>query len=105
MRIFGQDLVYALRQFRRTPGFTATAVLTLALGTGANALMFSVIDSVLLRPLPYADASRLIAIAGLDAQGRDTSVSLPNFVDWRAQSRSFIGMAAYQSRSVSLQYA
>lgn len=105
MRILGQDIVYALRQFRRTPAFTATAVLTLALGIGANALMFSVIDSVLLRPLPYADASRLIALSGLDAQGRDSAVSLPNFLDWRAQSRSFTGMAAYQPRSVSLQYA
>ncbi len=102
MRDLGQDIIYALRQFRRTPGFTATAILTLALGTGANALMFSVIDSVLLRPLPYADASRIIDLSGVDSQGRSSSVSLPNFQDWRAQSRSFSGMAVHQEQSVSL---
>ncbi len=102
MGSFGQDVVYALRQFRRAPGYAALAIAILALGTGANALMFSVIDSVLLRPLPYADASQLVDLNRVDPQGRGGSISLPTFLDIRAQVKSLRAVAAYRGRSVSL---
>jgi predicted permease len=91
-----QDARFGLRMLRRSPGFAIVAAITLALGLGANTAMFSVIDAVLLRPLPYADPDRLVRI--LDANpGKgfaQFSSSPPNFLDWRAQAQSFTGMAA-----------
>lgn len=98
-----QDLRFEIRQLAHKPGFTAIAILTLALGAGANALMFSVIDAVLLQPLPYPDARQLLAIQSKLAEVKNASTSLPNFLDIRAQSRSFSAMAAYREKSVSLQ--
>ncbi len=89
-----QDLRYALRTLRKSPGFTAVALLTLALGIGANTAIFSVVYGVLLRPLPYKDASRLIVLNETTPRVGTVSVSYPNFLDWRAQSRSFSEMAA-----------
>jgi putative ABC transport system permease protein len=97
-----QDVRFEFRQLIRKPGFTVVAVLTLALGAGANALMFTVIDSVLLRPLPYPDSRRLVAITSVQAGVERASFSLPNFLDIRAQSQSFSAMAAYHQKSVSL---
>jgi len=85
-----QDLHFALRQLRKSPGFTAVAVITLALGIGANTAIFSVVNAVLLRPLPYKDDSRLVVILN---QGRNP-VAPANFIDWRRQSRSFSQMGA-----------
>ena len=85
-----QDVRYALRQLRKNPGFTAVAVLTLALGIGANTAIFSVVNAVLLRPLPYKDDSRLVVILN---QGRNP-VAPANFIDWRSQSQSFSHMGA-----------
>ncbi len=96
-----QDIRFELRQLLRKPGFTAVAILTLALGAGANALMFCVIDSVLLRSLPYRDARNLVEIRATTPQGGG-SISYPNFRDVRAQSHSFTDMAAYYERSLSL---
>jgi putative ABC transport system permease protein len=97
-----QDMRYELRQLLKKPGFTAVAILTFALGAGANALMFTVIDSVLLRPLPFPDAGRLVSLQTVQGQETRGSVSFANFQDWRAQSRSFQALSAYTERSVSL---
>lgn len=96
------DLRFALRALRRAPGFTAVAILTLALGAGANALMFTVIDSVLLRPLPYPNSRQLVFIQSVHTDSSRSSTSLPNFLDLRVESRSFSEMAAYENESVSL---
>jgi putative ABC transport system permease protein len=96
------DFRFALRALRRAPGFTAVAILTLALGAGANALMFTVIDSVLLRSLPYPDSGQLVYIDSAQADGSRGSTSLPNFQDMRSWSRSFSAVAAYQEQSASL---
>jgi predicted permease len=101
---FIQDVRYALRSLRRTPSFTAVALLTLALGIGANAAMFSIVNGVLLRPLPYPDADRLVRIYQANpGQGiRNGAISLTDFGDWRERTRSFRAMAAYQRISVIL---
>lgn len=89
-----QDLRYALRRLRNSPGFTATAVLTLALGMGATTAMYSVIQAVLLNSLPFSHPERLY-IFRESTKGGDMSVAWPNFEDWRAQQHSFEGLAAY----------
>ena len=91
-----KDLRYAFRMLRRKPGFTAVAVLTLALGIGGNTAIFSVVNAVLLRALPYPEAERLVSVYESLPQGGTGSVSVPNFMDWRAQSDAFTGIAAYQ---------
>ena len=78
-----QDLRYAVRQLIRSPGFTAVAVLTLSLGIGANTAIFSVVNAVLLRPLPYPEPSRLVKLEERRANGAPNTVSYPNFLDWR----------------------
>ena len=91
-----KDVRYAARTLRKRPGFTSVAVLTLALGIGANTAIFSVVNAVLLSPLPYEDPERIVvvwerqAIAGLNQQ----PVSLPDFEDWRQQSQSFEQLGA-----------
>ena len=88
------DLRYAFRMLRKAPGFAVVAVLTLALGIGANTAVFSVVYSALLRPLPFRDASRLIVLNETTPMVGVISVSYPNFLDWRARSHSFSDMAA-----------
>ena len=90
----GQDLRYAFRMLSKSPGFTAVAVLTLALGIGANTAIFSVVYAMLLSPLPYKNASQLIVLNETTPRVGTVSVSYPNFLDWRAQSHSFSQMAA-----------
>ncbi len=93
-----QDLRYAVRLLRRSPGFTVLAVLILALGIGANTSIFSVVSAVLLKPLPFAQPDRLVFlwedIAGTGGPERST-VAPANYVDWRTRSRSFEGMALF----------
>ena len=88
------DLRYGFRMLTKNPGFTAVAVLTLALGMGATTTIFSVVDAVLLRPLPYKDSAQLVVMREKTHRVGDVSVSYPDFLDWRQQSRVFAGMAA-----------
>jgi putative ABC transport system permease protein len=97
-----QDFRFAWRQLRKSPGFTAIAVVTLALGIGANTAVFSIVYSALLRPLPYRDASRLMVLNETTPNVGVVSVSYPNFLDWRAQSHTFSGMAALYRVSFNL---
>src|SRR5580704_4208440 len=87
-----QDLRYAFRQFRNAPGFTLVAVLTLALGIGANTAIYSVIHGAL--RLPYPDAERLIAIKSVYPQGSYAAVSYPDFEEWQGRVKSFSHFAA-----------
>ncbi|MCW5559105.1 MAG: ABC transporter permease, partial [Verrucomicrobiae bacterium] len=93
-----QDLRFALRQLLKNPGFTAVAVLTLALGIGATTAMFSLIHGVLLKPLPFPESDRLVALfENHREQGQDlVNLTAPGFTDWRAQSTVFEDLAAYQ---------
>ena len=89
------DVRYALRQLRKNPGFTAVAILTLALGIGANTAIFSVVDGVLLRSLPYRDPGRLVMVWERNSEAGNpyNTVSPPNFLDWQARNSVFSGMA------------
>ncbi len=89
-----QDVRWAVRTLRKQSGFTALALVTLALGIGATTVGFTVLDTVLLRPLPYAHAERLVLIRERTRQGRLTAASYENFDDWRSQARSFSAIAS-----------
>jgi putative ABC transport system permease protein len=97
-----QDLKYGLRQLRRNPGFTAVAVLTLAFGIGANTAIFSVVNGVLLNPLPYRQSSRLVSIYARTAQYPRASISYLNFLDWARENQSFSSMAAFRTDILTL---
>jgi predicted permease len=99
--VLRQDLRYAARALRRTPGFALTAVLVVALGVGANTAVFSVADFVFVRPLPYADADRLVKLWQGSEGGRN-EVSPANYRDWKAMASSFSGMGAYCFRAANL---
>jgi predicted permease len=101
--ILRQDLVYAARSLRRTPGFAIAAILVVALGVGANTAVFSIADLVFLRPLPYAESDRLVKLWEATPDGSSTNnVSPANYRDWRASTTSFSGMAAYTLRPANL---
>ena len=92
-----QDLRYGARKLRKSPGFTLVAVMTLALGVGANTAVFSVVNAVLLRPLPFPDSERIVAFDGVNpSKGiTDSNMSVPDFADWKEQSRSFEQLAGF----------
>ena len=94
MESLSMDLRYGGRTLLKSPGFAAAALFTLALGIGANTAIFSVFYGILLRPLPFRDASHLVLLNETTPQVGDVSVSYPNFQDWRRQSRTFAEMAA-----------
>src|SRR4051812_12302323 len=104
LEMLGRDLRYAGRTLRKSPGFAAVAALTLALGIGANTAIFSVVNAVMLRPLPYAHPERLVELWGnvrrAKVERRGTSIA--DYLDWRAQSKSFDGMALYTGSSFTL---
>lgn len=89
------DIRFALRQMRRSPGFTATVVVTLALGVGVATAVFCVIDAVILRPLPYAHPERIVAIGTTSRSGYQQPASWPGYEDERAQAHSFAALAGY----------
>ena len=97
-----QDLRYAVRMLVKHKGFTAVAILTLALGVGANAAIFSVLDGVLLRPLPYPDIDRIQILTEYARSGQGMSVSWPNFQDWREKSDVFEHLGVYRPSAVNL---
>ncbi len=102
-----QDLRFAARMLRKNPGFTAVAVLTLALGIGANTAVFSVVNAVLLKPLSYRDPDRIVTLSGSSTTGEaplaaPKQISVPDFQDWHDQSRSFEAMAYYNSREFAV---
>jgi putative ABC transport system permease protein len=91
------DLRYAFRMLAKTPGFTAVAVITLALGLGANSAIFSVVDAVLLRPLPFKDPEQIVMVWGKSVAGDDnrSAHSFPDYLDFRDQNHGFSALAAY----------
>ena len=101
-----RDFRFALRRITKAPGFALTTVLTLALGIGATTTMFSVINAVLLRPLPFPEPNRLVAAGSVDSRRTPSnspdSMSYPDFFDWRSQNRSFSGLASYHDSYVTL---
>ncbi|HET7551160.1 MAG TPA: ABC transporter permease [Gemmatimonadaceae bacterium] len=107
MDILIQDVRLALRALRRTPGFTLIAVLCLALGTGATTAIFTVVNAVLLRPLPFPQPEQLVRLyeGHTTNSGFYGSVSPANFIDWQRQNTVFDQLVAYQAQSVNLQSA
>jgi putative ABC transport system permease protein len=99
---FRNDVRYALRQMRKSPAFTAVALITLALGIGANTAIFSVVNAVLLRPLPYLHPDRLVFLAESSEQVPGMSISMADFDDWRTMNSVFESTVAYQTDSVTL---
>jgi predicted permease len=97
-----RDLRYAARTLRKNPGFTAVAVLTLALGIGANTALFSVVNGVLLNPLPYPHAEQLVTLHESKPNFKNGSISYPNFRDWQKQNHTFSAMAVTRSYTFNL---
>jgi len=94
--MFLQDLRYGLRRLAKSPGFTVVAILTLALGIGANTAIFSVVNGVLISPLPFRNADRILSVFQDLPDFPEGSISYPNFLDWQRDNRSFESMAAYR---------
>jgi putative ABC transport system permease protein len=99
---WGQDLRYALRTLRGSPGFTAVAILTLALGIGANTAIFSFVDGVLLKPLPYPEPDRIVRVLEKPPRGERNGISTLNFLDWQNDNTVFDFMAAQSGGGATL---
>ena len=97
-----QDIRYAMRMLRKSPGFAFVAILTLALGIGANTALFSVVNAVLLNPLPYPSPDRLVAIGEKFPPFAEASIAYPNFLDWVRMNHTFDALAAYRHTDFNL---
>jgi predicted permease len=97
MNSFWQDVRYGLRVLAKNPGFTAIAILTLALGIGANTALFSVVNGVLLNPLPFSNPDELVAVYTKSPNFQESSIAYPNFLDWQKDSHSFASLCAFRS--------
>jgi len=97
-----EDVRYGLRMLRKNPGFTAIALLTLALGIGANTAVFSIVNGVLLNPLPFPDPDKLVVLFESKPNFKEGSISYPNFLDWQRGNHAFSSIAAYRPDSFSL---
>ena len=104
LQVFWRDVSYGARMLWQKPAYSATAILTLALGIGANTAIFSVVNTVLLKPLPFDDAGTVMALGQQTAQNRAalTQFSFRNFADFREQSQSFDRLAAYYNLNLTL---
>ncbi|MEJ7710070.1 MAG: hypothetical protein WKF84_09470 [Pyrinomonadaceae bacterium] len=106
MQTLWQDIRYGVRMLAKKPGFTAVAIITLALGIGANTALFSVVNAVMLRPLPFSEPARLVSVTERDtSRGRSAdsgnSISYPNFFDWRAQNQVFKSASQFTATTLS----
>src|SRR6201988_1706057 len=97
-----QDVKYAARMLLKNPGVTAIVILALALGIGANTAIFSVVNAVLLQPLPYDESDRLVFLNEKNQVLDEMSISYPNLLDWRAQNQSFERISVYNRGSYNL---
>jgi predicted permease len=102
LETLAQDIRFAWRQLRRSPGFTATAVLTLALGIGGNTAVFSIVNGVLLNPLPFPHPEQLVGLHESKPNFENGSISYPNFLDWRKNNHSFSWMAVARGYSFTV---
>src|SRR6266446_3151514 len=100
METLFRDVRYGVRSLLKRPAFTAIAVITLALGIGANTAIFSVVNGVLLRPLPYPEPDRLVMVYGISlqaAQGKTTPLCEADFLDWKSQNQVFESLAGFST--------
>jgi hypothetical protein len=97
-----QDIRYGARMLLKNPGVTMIVIIALALGIGANTAIFSVVNAVLIRPLPYPESERLIFLNEKSPNLDEMSISYPNFLDWRAQNRTFEKIGVYNRASYNL---
>src|SRR6267154_2233927 len=102
METLFQDLRYAIRQLRKSPGFAAVAIITLALGIGVNTIIFSVVNGVLLSPLPFAAPDQLVTLHENKPNFEGGSLSYPNFRDWQKDNHTFSSVAIARSYAFSL---
>ncbi len=102
METVWQDVKFGFRSLLRSPAFAITALVTLAIGIGANAAIFSLVNGVLLRPLPYPDPDRIVQVHELTARGIENAVAHANFADWRSAAGSFTALAAYGQGAASV---
>jgi predicted permease len=102
MNVLWQDIRYGIRMLAKKPGFTLIAVLTLTLGIGANTALFSVVNGVLLNPLPFPNPDQLVVLYESKVHFDNGAISYPNFIDWQKDNRSFASMAGFRSAEISL---